>query len=158
MLITVFLCAIIGLIFTIDFFVKRYFDTIHDNILKKRESTCSGFVKLEPFRNRGFAGSLSKDNPVIVAVVSLTISILGTIFFIIGLGHKGNRIILTGLSFILGGAYSNTYERLTKKYVVDYIRFNVKNKCLSRLVFNISDFCILMGALLVTIGTVSEEI
>lgn len=48
---------------------------------------------------------------------------------------------------LLGGAFSNTYDRCRRKYVVDYFSFGVKWKRLSRIVFNISDFGIILGAL-----------
>lgn len=56
------------------------------------------------------------------------------------------------MALLLGGAYSNTYDRLTRKYVVDYVSFPVKNARLRKIVFNVSDFCIMIGALLLAIG------
>ena len=64
------------------------------------------------------------------------------------------RVMRTGLAFLLGGAFSNTYDRLKRKYVVDYFSLNVKWKRLRRIVFNISDFCIMTGALLTVIGSI----
>ena len=58
----------------------------------------------------------------------------------------------TGLALLLGGALSNTYDRLKRKYVVDYFSFGVKWKRLRNIVFNISDFCILAGTLLTVLG------
>ena len=49
-------------------------------------------------------------------------------------------MLKTGLSLILGGAYSNTYDRLFRKYVVDYVSFEVRNPRLRNIVFNLSDF------------------
>lgn len=66
---------------------------------------------------------------------------------------RGNRLLKAGLAFLLGGAYSNTYDRLARKYVVDYVSFPVKNKKIRNIVFNISDFCIVIGALLMVIGS-----
>ena len=54
-------------------------------------------------------------------------------------------------SLLLGGAFSNTYDRLKRKYVVDYFSFGVKWEPLRAIVFNISDFCILIGALIIAI-------
>ena len=48
---------------------------------------------------------------------------------------------------MLGGAYSNTYDRLVRKYVVDYVSFRVPGR-LKKVIFNIGDFCIMIGALL----------
>ena len=57
-----------------------------------------------------------------------------------------------GLSLLLGGAFSNTYDRLRRGYVVDYFRLNVPAKRIWNLIFNISDFCIVIGAVLVVLG------
>ena len=84
--------------------------------------------------------------------------------FVVTLGMKGKGLLNAGLALMLGGAYSNTYDRLKRKYVVDYISFHVAaEKCNSRLlkkladkfskvVFNISDFAIIIGAMLLIIG------
>ena len=83
------------------------------------------------------------------------ISLFLTLFMTVGVllfGRKWNRMIKIGLSFVLGGAYSNTYDRIFRNYVVDYISFNVKNKKIRQIVFNVADFCIMIGAILVVIG------
>ena len=56
-----------------------------------------------------------------------------------------------GLTLLLGGAYSNTYDRLARKYVVDYVSFNGPFR-LRNVMFNIGDFCIMIGALISVIG------
>lgn len=60
----------------------------------------------------------------------------------------GSRLSKIGLAMILGGGASNYMDRRTKGYVTDYVSFNVKNKDLKKMVFNLSDFCILGGAFL----------
>ena len=87
----------------------------------------------------------------LVAFISLFLTISMTIGVLL-FGRKWNRMIKTGLSLVLGGAYSNTYDRMFRNYVVDYISFNVKNKKIRQIVFNMADFCIMIGAILVVIG------
>ena len=58
-----------------------------------------------------------------------------------------------GLSLLLGGAFSNTYDRFTREYVVDYFSFCSPWKGLNRIVFNISDFCIIIGSLIAVLST-----
>ena len=58
----------------------------------------------------------------------------------------------TGWAFLTGGALSNLYDRCRKGYVVDYIRFHTTWKRLNDLVFNLADFFIMIGAVLVSIG------
>ena len=92
-----------------------------------------------------------KKRPV-VAAVSLTLTIILTLVFLLSLGHRGNRLLRLGLALLLGGSFSNTYDRLRRKYVVDYLSFPVKWKWFRDIVFNISDFCIIIGALLAALG------
>lgn len=53
-----------------------------------------------------------------------------------------------GFAFVLGGALSNTMDRIKRGYVVDYVSFHVKWTKLKNIVFNISDFFIMGGAVL----------
>ena len=75
-----------------------------------------------------------------------------TVVFIVSLGHRGNNLLRLGLSLLLGGAFSNTYDRLRRGYVVDYVSFPVKWQAFRKIVFNCSDFCIIIGALLSALG------
>lgn len=87
-----------------------------------------------------------RQRPV-VAVLSVCLTVFVSVLFVLSLGKKGNAVLKTGLAMLLGGAFSNTYDRLKRKYVVDYFSFRVKWKWLSRIIFNISDFGIIFGAL-----------
>ena len=111
-----------------------------DKILLRRHHNCGVMLNF-----------LQKWQPV-VAVLSLVLTIAMTVLFGLSFGTRGNNLLRVGLSFLLGGAFSNTYDRLKRKYVVDYLSFGVKWKRLRGIVFNISDFCILIGALLAVIG------
>lgn len=62
--------------------------------------------------------------------------------------HGGHKIGKIGLSMILGGGLSNYVDRCRRGYVTDYVSFASKNKKLEKMVFNLSDFCILGGTLL----------
>ena len=84
----------------------------------------------------------------LVAAVSFLLTAVIFVFFVLTLGQKGNGLLKAGLSLLLGGAFSNTYDRLRRKYVVDYFSFGVKWQRLRCVVFNLSDFCIMIGAVL----------
>ena len=88
----------------------------------------------------------------LVAVVSLAFTLILTVVFIVSLGHRGNNLLRLGLALLLGGAFSNTYDRLRRGYVVDYVSFPVKWQAFRKIVFNCSDFCIIIGALLSALG------
>lgn len=143
--------AVIAGIFFMDFNIKKHVEASFENG-EKREYL-DGRIRLKKIHNTGFAGSVGHIHTGMVAAVSLIVTIIGVIVFVISMGSRGNAFVRAGLSFVLGGAFSNTYDRLKKRYVVDYLNFDVKCKWLSRLVFNVSDFCILIGALLTIFGT-----
>lgn len=54
---------------------------------------------------------------------------------------------------LAGGGLSNLYDRYTKYHVVDYVRFQTGPKWFQRIIFNVSDFFIFIGAVLAVIGS-----
>ncbi len=117
---------------------------------------CGGKILLRKYHNRGFALNVGEKRQRVVAIISLSLCVLITLVSLL-FGNRWNGLIKTGLSIVLGGAYSNTYDRLFRTYVVDYISFGVKNQKLRKIVFNIADFCIMIGAILVVIGGINNE-
>ena len=68
---------------------------------------------------------------------STVITLLCLLLFIVTLGRHGKRLLKWALSLLLGGAFSNICDRLTRGYVVDYFGFRVKNKRLRNVIFNV---------------------
>ena len=129
--------------------IKNRIETKDENF---RKGIWGGRILLRRYHNEGALLNLGRNRRRAVAVVSVVMSLLLAVIFILTLGHRGSRLLRTGLAFLLGGAFSNTYDRLKRQYVVDYFSVNVKWKPLRRIVFNISDFCIMIGALLAALG------
>lgn len=107
-----------------------------------------GLFSLQKYHNTGAFLNFGKNKRLLITAVSCFFSFCIFILFLFTLGTKGNSLLKTGLSILLGGAFSNTYDRLKRKYVVDYLSFRVKWKPLRRIVFNLSDFCILVGTMI----------
>ncbi len=107
-----------------------------------------GKLYLTKYHNYGAFLNLGQKRPEFVKGLSAGLCLICTIVFVFSMGTKGKTMLKTGLSILLGGAYSNTYDRLVRGYVVDYFGFQVKNERLRNIVFNISDFCIMIGALI----------
>lgn len=124
---------------------KGEMDDVHHSIL-------GGRILIRKHHNKGFILNWGENRRKTVAGLSVGLSVLMTIVFLLSLGHRGNHLMRVGLAFLLGGAFSNTYDRLKRQYVVDYFSFHVKWKRLQRIVFNLSDFCIIIGALVMVIG------
>lgn len=116
--------------------------------LGEKISCCHGKVIIEKYYNRGFALNKFEKYPKLVAY--------GPAVFCVGLfcrllwllATKGCKGMKLALSMVIGGAVSNIYDRFTKHYVVDYIRFGAAWKWLRKIVFNISDFFIILGTIL----------
>lgn len=115
-------------------------------------SLAGGRLLLRKHHNRGAILNLGQRRQPLIAVVSLVLTGVVAVLFVLSLGSRGNSLLRTGLALLLGGAFSNTYDRLRRKYVVDYLSFGVRWKRLRAVVFNISDFCIIIGALLAALG------
>lgn len=113
---------------------------------------CKGRILLRKHHNRGVMLNFLQKRQPVVAALSLVLTVAVTVLFGLSLGTRGNNLLRVGLAFLLGGAFSNTYDRLKRKYVVDYLSFGVGWKKLRSIIFNISDFCIIIGALLAVIG------
>lgn len=112
------------------------------------ESLWGNRILIRKYHNKGAAMNLGQHQSRAVATLSVALCLVMTVVFLLSLGQKGNQLLRIGLAFLLGGAFSNTYDRLKRKYVVDYFSFHVKWDPLRRTIFNISDFCIILGALL----------
>lgn len=138
-------------LFTADGIVKHHVEK--GSIREKRK----GKVVLKKYHNKGAMLNIGEKHQHTVAVLSVAFASFVTGVFVATLGKKGKVLLKTGLAFILGGAYSNTYDRLRRKYVVDYISFDLKagNKLADRfkkIVFNISDFAIIIGSMFLVIN------
>lgn len=103
---------------------------------------------LKKYHNTGAMLNLGASRRAAVAAVSVSFTALISIAFVLSMGRWGNHMLRVGLTLLLGGSFSNTYDRLKRKYVVDYFSFRVKWKWLQRIVFNFSDFCIIIGSFL----------
>ena len=141
-----------ALIFSLDFVIK---DWVENEAVEGEEITIANIrLLLKKYHNKGAFLNAGENNPKLVAVISVILTLAMTVLFLVTFTFKGSRLLKTGLAFLLGGAYSNTYDRMRRHYVVDYVSFPVKNKFISRIVFNISDFCIMIGALCIVLGSV----
>lgn len=119
---------------------------------KREKKLLDGRILIRKHHNRGAMLNAGEKNRTVVAALSLFLTAVLVPVFIISLGRRGNGLLRTGLALLLGGAFGNTYDRLKRKYVVDYLSFGVKWKWFRGIVFNISDFCIMIGALLSVLG------
>ncbi len=137
-------------VFTLDLLIKNHIEKTRAE--GEAEPACGGLVMVRRYHNRGAFLNLGEKRQKFMTMVSLLLTLFLTVVFLTTFTFRGRSTLKAGLALLLGGAYSNTYDRLKRKYVVDYVSFPVKNKKIAGIVFNISDFCIMAGALLMTLG------
>ena len=89
------------------------------------------------------------------AIHTLLMLLLGVFYYFL-LRREGKALQKTGVALLFGGGLSNLIDRYTKGHVVDYFRINRGPEWLRRIIFNISDFCIFIGALLAVCGAEME--
>lgn len=145
---------IIGSIFLLELVIKTLVEK--KGKLGTTKALCGGKLLLRKHHNKGVMLNIGQKKQPVVAALSLFLCMGITIVALLT-GKRYNKLVKAGMAILLGGAYSNTYDRLIRKYVVDYISFGVKNPRLRRIVFNLADFCIMIGAILVVVGGIGNE-
>ena len=139
------------------FFITAWISVLDNWIKEKREQNhekkdyLNGWIRILTYHNYGAFLNSGDKKPVLVKMISLILSIGLTILFLLTFTRYGKRELQTGLAILLGGAWSNTYDRLKRGYVVDYLNFPKLPGKFRTVVYNISDFCILIGACLIII-------
>ena len=146
-----FYILIILCILALEWKLKNYIEATYD--FKKEEYRANKLLKIHKYHNPGAFLNIMQLKKKLLHAISIGFTLTITLFFLLTLCHKGNRVLKLGLALLLGGAFSNTYDRLSRNYVIDYFSFCTPWKKFNRIVFNISDFCILIGTLLVVLKT-----
>lgn len=146
--------AIAALLFGADSLIKYAIERNHPD--GELRPALHGKIIIRKFHNKGAMLNLGASRQQTMAVLSVIFTVFMTGVYVGTLGTRGRHMLKTGLSLILGGAYSNTYDRLFRKYVVDYVSFEVRNPRLRNIVFNLSDFGIMIGSCLLVISQMRE--
>lgn len=145
---TAFFCGI-------DLWCKSW---VEKNIEKgKEKNICKEKIAVRNVRNEGFAMGIGEDKPEIVRVISAIVGGIVAVYSIV-VWKKGESVLQKiGMAMVLSGAISNTYDRLKRKYVVDYLGFRTKWEKFNRLTFNLGDVFILVGAICCVLGELKSK-
>lgn len=143
---------ITAIIFIADLFIKDAVEAKMD--FKDEKYILNNKLILRKVHNSGGAGNIGENNQEFVSGFSTALTF--GVFFAqaAAVGKKGIRVVKTALSLVLGGALSNVYDRIKRKYVVDYFSFNSQKEKIKNMVFNISDIFIFIGIFILTICAV----
>lgn len=129
-----------------DLGIKKYTEETLGDAEERRIWKGKGIYR--KVHNKGLMLNRLDDKPEVVK--GLSVAALASLCCFAGVLEKENGRKLTkfGTALMLGGACGNTYDRVTRGYVVDYLAIKSKNKKLQDITFNLSDLALFAGALL----------
>ena len=133
--------------------IKQNIEEQEDQSLPRDLPCAKGWIRLHKNHNAGFPFGFLKSKPQMVQTIPLmmTSALAGALAALYDRRDGAAGILERfGLAVALGGAISNTWDRMVRGYVVDY--FSVQWKGLKRVVFNLGDIFIFLGAVIVLIG------
>lgn len=116
-----------------------------------------GRILLTHLENSGMMGGLCKENKRLSRILPCLsfVAVLGC--FVPHFMQKTD-LSKTGIILFSVGGLSNVLDRIRRGSVTDYIRFpQLPFKKLKRLVWNLADFMIIIGAALAVIGILKES-
>ncbi len=130
----------------LDLAIKRYIDGHKEE--NCHEPVLGGHVIITRFYNTGaMLGFLRERSKLLLG---FSICLMGSLIYALGkaVGSENSGLLKTGLALLVGGAASNVYDRITRGKVTDYFRISIGSKKLEKVIFNIGDFAIFLGGLL----------
>lgn len=145
----IYLLIAVG-VFITDFIIKDYIDRKKEE--NKPEEILEGKIILHKVYNKGAIFGLGSKKPEFTTGISVGVGAATLIAYLHLLLKSGYGLLKLGLSFVVGGAASNIYDKIVKKQVVDYFSINTKIKKVKRIVFNISDWFIFLGTIIIFIS------
>ncbi len=148
-------CILSGIVFFICFIdlgCKAYIEKHMD--IKETKTIWNQKVVIQKVYNRGMMLNVLERYPLLVKFSSIFACSGLIIYYIRLLVQDKNWMKRIGVTFMLGGALSNLYDRIIRQYVVDYFSFQTKWKRWNDIVFNIGDMFIFLGSIFVMLGYV----
>lgn len=133
---------------SVDMGIKQY---VEDSFAKGKEETTKipGLV-LRRVHNKGFCLNVLDKYPMIIKSVSAGLcGLLGAYAYRL-FGKRGRWSEKLGVTLLGAGAFSNTFDRLVRGYVVDYFGVKINNSKLSKITVNIADLYVLIGSTIIS--------
>lgn len=116
-----------------------------------------GKIQLRKVHNKGLALNRLDTRPDLVKNLSFVGTVAAFLYELWLFRKPGNHMGKLGLALMSGGAVSNTFDRIKRGYVVDYIGFPFKKEKLAQVTYNIGDLAIFIGAILICIGNFGKR-
>lgn len=132
--------------------------TIEGYMTRKEERTaCKGMVIIRKVYNKGFGFNLLEEKKDAVKYGSAYATLILTIWQLFTLLRKKQYLKKWGLSLMTAGAWSNTFDRWFRGYVIDYVGFQTKWKKVTAMTYNLADFLIAAGGIMVLLSSVFKK-
>lgn len=148
----ILLCLLTGLLCFVDLHLKAW---IEEHLRKGDcEKLGKGTFELRRVHNKGFAMNVADNKPEYVRIVSVVICVVMAVWALFVWKKETCPVKKIAAAFMLAGAISNTYDRMKREYVVDYIGTKTKCEKLNRITFNLADVFIFVGAVSYAIADV----
>ena len=109
------------------------------------------FFSLDYAKNFGAAFNIFSGSRIFLSIISILITII--LSFIILKKNNISNIELLSYSFILGGTIGNGIDRITKGYVIDFIKINLVDFP----IFNVADISINIGFILLVYSFIKNK-
>lgn len=143
--------GIIGLIiFIIDILTKYYFE--NKFVINESKIIIDNFFSLHLVHNSGASWSILSGNTWILVILSF----ICLIFILKYMNDFKNTLWnIISFGFLLGGLLGNLFDRITKKYVIDFLSFKIFNYNFP--VFNVADIFIVSGVIMIIVSIIKGE-
>lgn len=146
----VFIIITIGL-FILELCIKNHIEKTKP--LNEEVPIMKDKLSIQYTQNKGAFYSTFEDKSKIICGLSSGFLAVLCIIYAILLSKKENNITKLGLSLVISGGLSNVYDRIKRKYVVDYIYWDK----LKKIIFNLADVFIFIGGIITIIGEVFSK-
>lgn len=143
-------------VFLVDLILKKYVEAKIQ--IGEEHSIAGGKILIRKLHNDGLMFGKLSDHPKLIQ--RSTLGVLGVIivYYIWLLFQPGQKIKKAGISMLIGGGLCNWFDRVHQGYVTDYISINSRWQKLRRIVFNISDFFLMIGGIFYLFGSIKRNI
>lgn len=130
-----------------DQIMKTYAE---QNLKDEDEKVLRNRLVLRYVENKGMCLNILENRPKLVGLFSGGAAGAVTCIYAVALVCGKSFLKKQALSLLAAGAWSNTADRFFRGYVVDYIGVKFRSKKLSGITYNIADFLIAAGGIILS--------
>lgn len=141
------LLLLIPFLFALDFWAKEIIEQQENSFFPKKIARET--ITLHKSHNHGMMMGFLKKFPLLTKIIPFAVTAILSLSMLPAYLTKGRIFTKLGGVLAISGAVGNLYDRFARGYVVDY--FSLPIKKIKHIIFNLSDFYIFIGLLLLFI-------